>query len=217
MFARPRRKTYLFCVLQKTGPWTVSRNEGRGLSCQKERSNETRGCWLCEGRLILANALRCCLQKINRFLSTTSCPFLASPEIYLNFASHISGVWYQIKTGWLMLIWNLYKAGRVHTFSIWFFYRKKILNLALFIYWWNPEVYLFMFVSSLKRKEEWREREKLIAVAVWVSLNCSKMEQNDLFQKTKMIMSLNSLGKLGWLGIRENDLIRKRNQEIALI
>ena len=32
-----------------------------------------------------------------------------------------------------------------------------------------------------------------------------------------MIMYLNSLGKLGWLGIRENNLIRKRNQEIALI
>ena len=38
-----------------------------------------------------------------------------------------------------------------------------------------------------------------------------------LFQKTKMIMYLNSLGKLDWLGIRENNLIRKRNQEIALI
>ena len=74
-----------------------------------------------------------------------------------------------------------------------------------------------MFVSSSKRKEERGEREKLIAFAVWVSLNYSKMEQNDLFQKTKMIMYLNSLGKLGWLGIRENNLIRKRNQEIALI
>lgn len=95
--------------------------------------------------------------------------------------------------------------------------KKKNLNLALFTYKWNLEVYLFMFVSSSKRKEERGEREKLIAFAVWVSLNYSKMEQNDLFQKTKMIMYLNSLGKLDWLGIRENNLIRKRNQEIALI
>lgn len=99
-------KTYLFCVLQKRGLWTVSWNEGRGLSCRKERSNENQGCWPCEGGLILPNALRCCLQKINCFLSTSDCPSLAGPETYLNFATHLSGVWYQIKTGQWTLIWS---------------------------------------------------------------------------------------------------------------
>lgn len=166
MFARPIRKIHLLCVLQKTGPCTVSLNEGRGLPGRKERPDENRGCWPCQGCLILPNTLRCCLQKMNCFLYTSDCPFLAGPETYLNFASRISGDWYQIKSGWLTLIWSLYKTGKVHTFSIWFF-TEKHLNLDMFIYKWNLEVYLFMFVSSLKRKRG--ERQKLIAFTAYVS------------------------------------------------
>lgn len=66
-FSRPIRKTYLFCVLLKSDPWTVSLNEGRRLSCHKERPNEYQGPWPCESCLIVPNALSCCLQKSNFF------------------------------------------------------------------------------------------------------------------------------------------------------
>lgn len=57
MLARPIRKTYLFCVLQTSGPWIMSLNEGRGPPCRKESLT-----WA-EGRLVLPSALRCLPSK----------------------------------------------------------------------------------------------------------------------------------------------------------
>lgn len=115
------------------------------------------------GRLILANALRCCLQ-INCFITVS---FLASPEIYFKFLwSHFWGL-IPNQDRLIDADLELIQSRKIaYLFPCDFFTGQKNLNLALFIYKWNLEVYLFMFVSSLKRKGRARRERS------WLPLQC---------------------------------------------
>lgn len=130
---------------------------------RKKGPNENQGCWPCQGCLILPSALRCCLQKMNCFLSTSDRPFLAGPKTCLTLPAAFLGSDIESRRA----DWRWFGVYTKQEECISFpydFLTEKHLNLDIFIYKWDLEVYLFTFVSSLNGKGRKKDADFLCSI-----------------------------------------------------